>query len=179
MNAYRSIAHVVLAGSLGLTVSCSGPWAQKPMTFVADDGKSTIASFHIAYGKWENLSSKTGEGIQALDITKDRSADADTLLLVFDLDTWITLDSHPTVVAQDGTKYSLYRFFAAKPEPNVGNGGSLVMSDSLGNVKALMIGVAGGPGPKTWVLAFHLPPPSSHVSLNGIEGFSHIEFDLH
>jgi len=163
----------------------SGAKTQAPktppgMSFVSDDGKSTLASFHVAYAKGGpalSINGPTGKSVQLPEMSKDRLPDTDTLLLVFDIKNWISVDPNTAVVAQDGTKYVLLQFYPAKPEPNSGNGGMLIMSQ-YGTIMEFDLGPTENSANKTFILNFRLPPPSSHLTVKGIEGFSHIEFDV-
>lgn len=160
------------------------PKAPAALSFVSDDGKSTLASFHIGYAKRgairveQNPNSMISNTmLQALKMSNDRSADSDTLLLFFYTQgAQIYADKGLAVVTQEGTKHPAIGFCLLKPAtPTVPVEINLI-SGFEGYAGSYMGPTDKSTGLRIW--AFPLPPAPSRLTVKGLGGFSHIEFDV-
>jgi hypothetical protein len=148
-----------------------GAGCHSGVSYVGDNGKS---SFYIAYAKGGAIRSEKGGSmfVQTLKMSNDRLADSDILLLIFDSNNeplWIKPGC--SLVAQDGTEYTPIGFTWHE------TANSLNLSDMTLTKNVTKFGF--DPKSIRWAfIAFRLPPPSSHLTVKGIDGFSHIEFDL-
>jgi len=172
-------------------IKAQSPKAPAEMSFVSDDGKSSLAAFHIAYAKRgatrQELNPNfiiTSFEYQTLKTSKDRLGDSDTLLLIFDVrGDDIMAERECAVVAQGGILHPaiVYPAMGFK-RLNLATLADQVEIMLIPRVAGFEATVMSPPdedknkGP--WVSVFTLPPPYSHLTLQGVKGFSHIKFDL-
>jgi len=166
-------------------IKTPAPNAPAEMTFVSDDGKSTLASFHVVYGKrgatrgeQDRYNPMNFHQYQALKTSQDRLGDSDTLLLILDISgVMIAADKTWAVVAQGGAKYPAIGVGRLKPATPSDQVEFTPISGKTGFLGMLMPPSDADKSNGQWIWVFRLPPPSSHLTLKGVSAFSHVEFD--